>query len=206
MLDVDRRNAPQVIDRAELMDTGLLTYAATFTSPNPPEPKFASQIALTGAAQVAARKGGVGMAAARYVQVGILLEMMESELLYMESVANAGNPELATQVLLQGGVEIAGVGKHQKDILTIRQPQPGAPVTLEANVSALLGAYLHRKHFISWEYTLDGKTFVALPSTPEGLTTVTGLAALTVVGFRVAVTVARMPMLPWSQVVNFLVH
>ena len=206
MLDVDPRKADQVVDRAELMDAGLVTYASTFTSPNPPEPKFASQIALTSTAQIAARKGGAGMSAARDVQVGILLDMMHSELVYMQSVANAATPDQAVQILLQGGVKIAGVGKHNKEILTISQSQPGASVMLEANVSALLGPYLRRKHFFSWEYTLDGKTFVARPSTPEGLTTVPGLTALTTVGFRVAVTVAKTPMGPWSQIVNFLVH
>jgi hypothetical protein len=188
------------------MDTGLVTYASVFTSPNPAEPKFASQIALTKAAQVAARKGGAGMAAARDVQVNTLMDMMGTELRYMESVANTGSADQARQTLLQGGVELASVGKHEKAMLTVTQAQPGGPVSLEANVSALLGPYLHRKHFFSWEYTLDGKTFTAMPSTAEGRTLLTGLTPLATVGFRVAVTVTKTPMGPWSQVVDFLVH
>jgi hypothetical protein len=80
-------------------------------------------------------------------------------------------------------------------------------VALEANATALLGsANLRRKHFFSWEYTLDGKTFVGMPSTPEVKTTQGGLTPLTTVGFRVAVTMSKSVQGPWSQVVDFLVH
>ena len=70
----------------------------------------------------------------------------------------------------------------------------------------LLGVDAGLKHFFSWEYTTDGKTFLGMPSTPEANTTMSGLTPLTTVGFRVAVTVAKRPMGPWSQVVNILVR
>jgi hypothetical protein len=79
-------------------------------------------------------------------------------------------------------------------------------VALEANATALLGEDLGRKHFFSWEYTLDGTTFVSMPSTPQVKTTQGGFTPLTTVGFRVAVTVSNSVQGPWSQVVELLVH
>ena len=75
-------------------------------------------------------------------------------------------------------------------------------MVLEVNATVLLGANLHRKHFFNWEYTLDGKTFVTLPSTAEATTTVSGLTALTTAGFRVSATISKNGTTPWSPLVN----
>jgi hypothetical protein len=209
ILDVVRRNAPQVLNRAKAMDQGFTNNQGLFTNLNPAGPIFANQIALTDKAQVAAAHGGKGASAARDVQLGILLGMMDSELVVIQAVADAGNPDQAVATLLAGGVVVAGFALHDKAILEVTQAVAGGPVVLVANAKALLaasGASYYRKHFFNWESTTDGKTFFSLPPTPEATTTVTGLTALTTVGFRVAVTVSKSPMGPWSQVVNFLVH
>jgi hypothetical protein len=206
VLKVKRRDAPEGLRRAKLMEQGFVDHAALFTKPNPPLAVFSNQIVVTDKAQVAAGKGGKGMAAARDVELGLLMGMMRSELVYIQSVADTGNPDQAISTLLAGGVEVAGFGQHEKAILTVTQGPTSGSVGLEANATALLGDKLGRKHFFSWEYTTDGKTFISMPSTPEVKTTLAGLTPLTMVGFRVAVTVSKSPMGPWSQVVNFLVH
>lgn len=207
VLLVAHTDAPAVLKRAKLMDQGLTNYAGLFSAPNPPLAVFSNQIIITDKAQVAVGGGGKGLAAARNVQLNILWGMMGTELLYMQSIADAGNPDQAIQTLHQGGVEVAGYSLYEKPILTAMQGPTSGWVALEANATALLGsANLGRKHFFSWEYTLDGKTFVSMPSTPGVKTTQGGLTPLTTVGFRVAVTVSKNPQGPWSQVVNFLVH
>ncbi len=60
------------------MEKGLGDNAALFTAPNPPLPAFSNQITVTDKAQVAAVHGGKGMAAARNVQLGLLVGMMRS--------------------------------------------------------------------------------------------------------------------------------
>jgi hypothetical protein len=205
-LGVSRDNPPGVLSRAKLMDQGLTNYANVFTGPNPPLPVFSNQITLTDKAHVAVGGGGKGLAEARDVQVGILWGMMSSQLVYIQSVANAGNPDQAVQTLKQGGVEVVLPGDRNKAVLAATQSQPGTPVVLDANATVLLGSNLHRKHFFNWEYTLNGTTFIALPPTAEATTSVTGLTALTTVGFRVAVTVTKSPMGPWSPLVNFLIR
>ncbi len=189
------------------MDQGLANYANVFTNPNPPLPAFSNQITVTDNAQVAVGQGGKGLAEARDVQIDILWGMMSSQLVYIQSVAGAaGSPALSVQLLKQAGVEVVLPGGRNKAIVAATQSQPGAPVALYANAKLLLGENLHRKHLFNWEYTLNGTTFIALPTTPEATTTVSGLTALTTVGFRVAVTVTKSPMGPWSPVVNFLVR
>ena len=150
------------------MDKGLTDHPALFVAPNPPLQVFANQIAVTDEHQVAVGAGGRGAAAARDVQLGLLLGMMGTELLYMQSIADAGNPDQAVQTLRQGGGEVAGFALHDKAILGVKQGPASGAVALEANATALLGsANLRRKHFFSWEYTLDGKTFISMPSTPS---------------------------------------
>jgi hypothetical protein len=146
------------------------------------------------------------MAAARDVQLGLLIGMMTSELVCIQSVADTGNPDEAVATLLAGGVEVAGFPLHDKAILTVAKGVPPGAVNLEANAGVLLGDFLNRKHFFNWQYTLDGKSFISMPSTSEGKTTLTGLTPLTTVGFRVCVTKAKGVMDPWSQVVDFLIR
>jgi hypothetical protein len=138
--------------------------------------------------------------------VGLAARRLRSELVVIQAVADAGNPDQAVATLLAGGVVVAGFGVHDKAILEVGQSVPGGPVVLSANAKGLLGAEYRRKHFFGWESTMDGKTFNGLPSTALAKTTVTGLTPLTTVGFRVAVAVGSGPMGPWSQVVYFLVH
>jgi hypothetical protein len=188
------------------MEKGLGDHVDIFPTPNPALVIFSNQIAVTDKAQVVAGQGAKGSAAARDVQVGLLAGMMGTELMYMQSVADAGSPDEAVSTLLAGGVEIAAFGPREKAILTVTQgPVPGA-VALAANAGALLSGKRRRKHFFQWEYTTDGKTFLAMPSTPEASTTLTGLTPLTTVGCRVAVVMAKGIASAWSQVVNFLVH
>jgi hypothetical protein len=205
-LGAGRRNAPRAIKRAKLMEKGLAEHPALFTAPNPPLGVFSAQIALTDQAQVAADKGGKGMTAARDVQLGLLVGMMGSELVYIQSIADAGNPDAAVETLLAGGLEVALIGDHTKAILKVSAGAKTGSVVLEANATTILGALLHRKHFFNWEYTTDGKTFTALPSTPEAKTLVSGLPPLTTVGFRVSATTSKSNTTPWSAIVNFLVQ
>jgi hypothetical protein len=206
ILKIERRDAIGSLDRAKLMAKGLDDSASLFPDPNPALSVFNDQIAATDAAQVVARRGGKGAAAARDLQLGLLVGMMTSELVYIQSIADAGNPDEAVATLYAGGVEIAASTRHDKAILSVAQGPEAGSVVLTANARVLLGDRRWRKHFFHWEHTLDGATFLALPSTPASKTTLAGLTPLTTVGFRVAVTTTKGVTSAWSQVVAFLVH
>lgn len=206
VLKVKRRDALGAIKRSKRMAKGFADNAALFSKPNPPLPVFKDQITETDKAQVAVSNGGKGAAAARDVQLGLLMGMMSSELLYIQSLADAATPDEAVSILLAGGVEVAEVSKHDKAILAVKQgPKTGSAV-LEANARVLLGDGAKRKHFFCWEYTTDGTTFLALPSTPEARTAVSGLTPMTKVGFRVAGAKSKGVVGEWSPVVELLVQ
>jgi hypothetical protein len=131
---------------------------------------------------------------------------MGSELVCIQTVADAGNPDEAVQILQAGGVEVALVGQRNKPILQAMQGTTTGSVVLEANATVILGSNLRRKHFFTWECTTDGKTFTALPPTPNATTTVSGLTSLTTVGFRVGAMTPNNVATDWSAIVNFLVR
>ena len=135
VLKIERRDANAALDRAKLMRKGLGDAASTFSSPNPPLPIFSDQIDATDAAQVVAKKGGKGMAADRDVQRGHLVGMMGSELVYIQSVADSGDPDEAVATLHKGGVEVAAFGQRDKAILTVAQGPAAGSVVLSANAS-----------------------------------------------------------------------
>ncbi len=187
------------------MEQGLGNHVDLFPVPNPLLPVFSAQIVATDKAQVLAGQGGMGMIAARDVQLGLLVGMMGSELTYIQSVADAGNPDEAVATLLAGGVEIAALPQRTKPALAVTRGTAPGSVVLVANAGALLGDNRGRKHFFTWEYTTDGKTFVAMPPTPESVTTMVGLTPLTTVGFRVAAATTKGVTTAWSPVVSLVI-
>src|SRR5690349_4819135 len=106
VLKAKSRSARKALKRARLMEKGIGDRTDLFPDPKPPLPIFSAQIDDTEKAQVAVDKGGKGTGAARDVQLGLLLGMMRSELLYIQSGADAGPPDQAVSVLLAGGVEV----------------------------------------------------------------------------------------------------
>src|SRR5215468_6709186 len=90
VLKVRRRATIGSLKRAKLMEKGLTDHAGIFSDPNPALVVFSNQI-------------GKGMAAARDVQLALLIGMMTSELVYIQSVADTRNPDEAVAILLAGG-------------------------------------------------------------------------------------------------------
>jgi hypothetical protein len=108
-------------------------------------------------------------------------------------------------VLQSGGVVVAGVSLHQKEVIEIKQGPKSGSVILDANVG-MLTAGLKGKFSFNWQSTADGKAYATLPSTPNHLTTVENLPVLTSAGFRVSITNAEGVMGEWSQTMYFLVR
>jgi hypothetical protein len=207
VLKVDRRITAAVLALAKRMDQGLGDNAATFTAPSPPLVVFEAQIALVDKLEVVVAAGGRGTASARNVQRDALMAMMDSQRLYVQSLADAcGSADEAIAIIQAAGLTVAGVTSYSKPILTVRQgPVPGS-VELDAHAAALAGKR-GTLRFFNWEYTADGgKTFVTLPPTPASKTLVENLTPLSSYGFRVSVTNSAAVTGAWSQIIVFLVH
>jgi len=205
-LDINRRQTTSVVGRANAMCTGIDNNANIFTTPNPPTGAIKAQVAIVNNAEVVAATRAKGAAAARDVQRNLLVGMMEVEATYIQGVADqSATWDQAAAVIKAGGLPVAMVPKRAKGVLEIRRGPASGSVVLDANVGALT-AGLRGKFFFNWQSTVDGKTFVTLPSTPRHKTTVANLGPLTSYGFRVAVTDSAGVLGEWSQIVFFLVQ
>jgi hypothetical protein len=208
MLAINTFKIPEVLARALAMYDGMNQDKTTYASPNPTLPIFQQQIQNLSTSHQSVKTRVVGARATRDADRDVLVESMQSERLYVESVANA-TPGRAIQIIEKAGLLVAGAPKHTKGILTLRTGNPSGTVACEAYVALLLG--VGAKHpagarFFNWQYTLDGsRTFITLPSTPHGKTVLANLTPLTTVGVRVSLTNVD-GTTDWSQVVSIVVR
>jgi hypothetical protein len=205
-MKINKKNTASVLNKAKAMVAGIGGNPTLFTNPNPALSAIQAQIAVVDKAEVVAGTRAHGSAAARNVQRGILVGMLETQQTTVQGVADASaTPEEAISTIEAAGLSVAQVASYAKAILAVTQGSTPGTVALSANATAL-GAAKTKKSFFNWEYTADGKTFIAMPSTPKSKTSLTGLTPLSTYGFRVAVTDADGVLGPWSQIVSFLVH
>jgi hypothetical protein len=131
-----------------------------------------------------------------------------SELLYIQSVADANRPR-AKEILLNGGLVIAGSTSYTKPPLTLKPGKQAGMVACNANVGMLIGAAAARPNesrYFNWQSTIDsGKTIVTAPSTPRGKTILSGLPTMTEIGVRVSMTTTETTT-AWTPWVTIVLH
>jgi hypothetical protein len=206
VLGVFKIRVPDVLMRAEAMYNGMNSHQADYPSPNPALPAF---LTLTQNLQSShqAVKARTGTAAARDVHRDLLWDAMHTERAYVQSLVTADTGR-GVLLIQNAGLVIATINPYQKALLTLSQGSQPGTIHCEANVGLLVGVATlkpNQHKFFNWQYTLDGKTFVSMPSTAGCKTSITGLTPLTTVGVRVSLTNMHETG-PWSQVVSILVH
>ena len=195
-----------LLGRAHAIHDGLDGNKLLFPTPPVPCPMLLGQIGDLEIAQHAVTTRTLGAAAVRDEKRVIVVTSLEAEFAYVRGLAKSASPEQAKTLITAAGMLIAADPKRSKPILAAVNVPPVGNVVLRANARLLLADMGSRRPTFHWEYTLDGsKTFVSAGSTPVATTTVTGLPAGALVGFRVSVTVAKMPAGAWTQVVTLLV-
>ena len=208
MLAVNKFRIFDVLSRAQAMYDGMNEDKTTYAMPNPPLPTFLQQIQDLSTSHQAVKTRVVGARGKRDADRDVLFASMKSELVYVETIANL-TPGRAVQVIENAGLLVIGATQHTKGLLTLRNGKISGTVECEAHVALLIG--VGAKHptgarFFNWQYTLDGsKTFISLPSTPHGKTTITNLTPLATVGVRVSMTDVDGTG-DWSQVVSIVVR
>jgi hypothetical protein len=208
VLGVDKHKIPALVARAQGIYNGMDADKVTYAGANPALPAFLTMIVNLTTAQQAVRTGLKGAAAARDVQRDILWTGMDTQRIFVQGLADAA-PSRAVSLIQNAGLLVAQFTGHPKALLTLSLGKAPGSVECDANVSLLVGAGAprpHQRRFFNWGYTLDGaKTFVTVPSTPTGKTTITNLPLLTQVGVRVNLNNMTGPG-EWSQVVYILIH
>lgn len=205
---IDLKKIPQIIMCAQGMHDGMAADPATYAAPNPSLPSFLGLIHNLASAQQVVATRVRGAAAVRDMHRSFLITAMESELTYVQSLADA-SPLEAKALIQNVGLVIAASTASTKPLLTLRRGARPGSVDCEANVGMLLSAEttkLRQHKFFNWEYTVDGgDTFIRARSTTTGKITLVGLTPLTMVGVRVNLHLRSGPG-EWSPVVTFLVR
>jgi hypothetical protein len=208
ILGVDKKKVGPVQTRAQAMYNGMEADKVTYAAANPPLPAFLTLIQNLASSQQVVPTRVTGAAALRNEQRALLITGMESELMFVQGLADA-SPSRAVSIIQNAGLVVAATPAHVKLLLTLALTKQPGSVACDANVGLLVGARAAKpsqRRFFNWGYTLDGgKTFVAAPSTPTGKTTIGNLPLLTMVGVRVNLNNMSGPG-EWSQVVTILVH
>ncbi len=202
-----KTNILQVLARANAMYNGMNGDKTTYGSSPLALPVFETLITDTASAQQQVGTRVIGAAAIRNVKRDALWGGMETERLFIQSLADA-NPGHAVAIIQNAGLLVAKVTVPSKALLTLTNGYVSGTVDCDANVRLLMAASSKPKQgkTVNWQYTLDGsKTFIGLPSTPKGHTTILGLTPATWVGVRVGVTTTTEGVGPWSDVVTILV-
>jgi hypothetical protein len=205
-LKISKRNTPSVQGRARGFASGVQSDTTTFASVQATAAAVQKQIVVVDDAETQAKKRIPGAAAARNTQRALLVTMLESGLAQVQAIADASpDYDTAVKVLQTAGFPIAIVPSRTKEVLTVKQGPQAGSVELSANATALKTSK-YKKSCFNWQFTLDGKTFTTMASTPTSKTSLASLTPLTTVGFRVSVTDSSGIPGPWSQTVQFLVH
>src|SRR5262249_46263481 len=130
ILKVDRRITTQVVGLAKRMAKAFADRSDLFPSPAPPLVVFEAQIKRVDELEVLVGTGG--LASGRDIQRDILMGMMDSERLYVQSLADAAGPDEGVALIKTAGLTVAGVTSYSKPVLTVRRgPLPGT-VELDA--------------------------------------------------------------------------
>jgi hypothetical protein len=207
VMNVDTRSPNEVTGKAKGMNQGIGGNVPLFPTPSPPLSAIMAQTVVVEKASVLATTRAKGTAKARNVQLRILVGLLEAEVLYVQSIADASaTPDQAAATIEAAGLTVALVGQYAKPVLAAKQGAVPGGVILEANKRILTGGS-QKKSFFNWSYTADGgKTWLALPSTPKVTTSLANLVPLSTYGFRVSLTSSDGIPGEWSQPVFFIVH
>ena len=193
-----------VLARAKIIYAAMLAAAATFVSPTVTMVAFLALIQALDQAQQAAATRAKGLATLRNTKRDAVWTAMESLRIYVQGLADVATAENAAALIELAGLLVAGSASHPKAILQAKLTTTPGVVQLIANASILTGK-TSRSVTFNWQWSLDGKTWNSLASTPLADTLVPNLTLMTTYQFRVSATVSRTTG-DWSQPVGLLVH
>jgi hypothetical protein len=193
-----------VTARARLMYAAILAAVATFQTPPVTMVIFLGLIQALEVAQLAAATKAKGLASARNSRRDTLWTAMETLLVYVQGIANTVSVTDAITVIESAGLLVAKARVQAKALLQAKLTTTPGTVHLVANATLLRGNT--KKHVVySWAWSLDGKSWTLVPSTPYARTDIANLTLLTTYWFRVSATVGT-AVGEWSQPVSVLVH
>ena len=202
VLKTNKYNIPLLIIVLKAICAAMKAHPQSY--PNPPVDlvTFLAQITDLDTKQQGVKNRSV-TAATRDKARDLAYASAESLRVYVAGLATV-SPESAVTLAEDAAMKVASDAKRGKPLLGIKQGPHSGIALLAANVGLLVTFKGGR--FFNWEWSIDGKTWTAVPSTPNGKTTISGLPALTLCYFRVSVTGVKTGQGPWTDPATFTVQ
>jgi hypothetical protein len=202
-----KKDYPGVQARASAMVNGFTTNAAMFgTLPITIVAFTALLTAFVLAQAVVTETKAKGSATLRNTKGNALWSAMQVLQKCVQNLADTLPADTAASLIEAAGLLVGKIGTHSKAALTAALTVTQGNVLLEANRTLLVGpADASKKAQFNWQWSLDGKTWTSVSTTPLASTEIPGLTLLSTYSFRVSVTISKVTG-PWSQAVSLLVH
>ncbi len=174
-----------------------MTGNAHFPTPNPPLATVTTAVGGLESAQAATKTRAPGSVPARDTAHSLVLVQARQLLGYVQLIADA-SPEQAAEI-----IESAGL-KSRRSVTPTKPPFAVKPGPVSGSARLAVQAAGNRAAY-DWEYSLDGgKTWVAVPTTLQAKTVITGLPVAASVMFR-SRGVIKGGAADWSQPLSLLV-
>jgi hypothetical protein len=203
-----KKDVPGVLGRSQNMYNFITANIAMFVALPITMVAFLALItALVTAQQNATGTKAKGSATLRNTKRNAVWSAMGMLRSYVQSLADALDPEGAAALIEAAGLLVAAPITHHKAELAATLGTTSGTAHLEANASLLVGpADASKKALFNWQMSANGgQTWTDLHATPYANTDVPGLTLLTTYSFRASVTIGKVTG-PWSQAVSLLVH
>ena len=169
-----------------------MTGNASFPSPTVPIATFETNISALNTAEQSVLTRVKGASATRNVKLATARGDAEQLKAYVQVVADA-NPSEAESLIHSAGMAVKKVTPRNKaDLAATPGPLPGTAHLVAKSAG-------HRSAY-EWQYSLDQKTWTAMPVTLQAKTDVSGLTSGTTYAFRFR-PVLKAGEATWSQVV-----
>lgn len=175
-----------------------MTGNKSFPSPSPALAKVTSDSAALASAQTVALTKAKGTAAERNAKLAIVVDDLKLLAAYVQGVANG---DLAHAISI---IESAGMSVRKPRTVPPKQDLALKHGVVSGVVEAIAKAQGPRSSY-EWQWSTDGKTWTAVPTTIRAKTSITGLTPGTTIYVRHAV-VTKNGVGDFGQVVSMMVQ
>jgi hypothetical protein len=175
----------------------VMTGNTWFPSPSPALATVTTDLDALESSQATALTRAKGSAAARNLKKKTVQVDLKALAAYVSTIA-AQNADKATAIILSAGMKPKDYTRPAKaPLAALMGPTPGE-ILLRAKAVGRGAAY-------EWQYSPDGKTWVAAGTTTVANTSIQGMTAGTTYQFRFRATLKQVTG-NWVQIISFLAH
>jgi hypothetical protein len=194
-LGIPKKNAALILYAGNIVQK--MTGNASFPTPTPTLAALSAAINDLHAAETVALSRAKGSATVRNDKRAVLVSLLQQLDGYVQAIADA-TPENGAAIIESAGLAVRKVTPRGKRTFTVTSgPLSGSAVVTAASAGP--------RSSYEWQYSTDGKTWVAVPATTQGKTKIAGLPAGTTVQFRYLTVTPKAGQGDWSPAVSLLV-